>query len=131
MEAQKPKPLTELRNARQVAGEPERRWFTSEAMDLIVWLDASRQAHGFQLCYGKPLQERALSWLPDRGFVHLGVDDGSRQAQGHKSTPLLVADGHADPRQLLEFFEQAATGLPEDIMQLVSTALRQHPDFPE
>jgi hypothetical protein len=131
METQKPKPLTELQNARQVPGEPLRRWFTSETMDLIVWLDASGHGHGFQLCYGKPLQERALTWRPEQGFMHRAVDDGSSQLQGHKNTPLLVADGHADPQRLLQLFEEAGAKLPADIMQLVTTALRQHPDFPE
>lgn len=126
-----PPPLTELRNTRQIPGEPPRRWFTSDAMDLIVWLGTAGQARGFQLCYGKPLQERALTWLPERGFVHQGVDDGSRQALAHKNTPLMVADGSADPVLLLKLFEQAAAGVPADIVQLVTTALRRHPDFSE
>ena len=29
--------LTEIQNARQIAGEGVRRWFTDDYFDLIVW----------------------------------------------------------------------------------------------
>ena len=44
-------PLSEVRNCRQVRGEPRRRWFGSEQMDLIVWCDDTGAPIGFQLCY--------------------------------------------------------------------------------
>jgi len=31
--------LREIRDVRQVSGEPMRRWFSDEDFDLIVWLD--------------------------------------------------------------------------------------------
>lgn len=121
--------LAEIGNARQIPGEPLRRWFTSAEMDLIVWLDEKGQASGFQLCHGKPQHEHALTWLPDRGFVHMRVDDGDRLDLAHKKTPLLVANGSVDAAALLRCFTQAAPGLPADIMQFISGALRRHPDF--
>jgi hypothetical protein len=30
--------LSEIPEARQIRGEPRRRWFTSESMDLYVWV---------------------------------------------------------------------------------------------
>lgn len=124
-----PAPLTEISNTRQIPGEPARRWFTSAEMDLIVWLDEKGQASGFQLCYDKPQHEHALTWLPDRGFVHMRVDDGDRLDLAHKKTPLLVANGSVDAALLLSRFNQSARSLPTDIMQFVSGVLRRHPDF--
>ena len=98
-------------------------------MDLIVWLDGKGQASGFQLCYDKPHREHALTWLPDRGFVHMRVDEGDRLNLAHKNTPLLVANGSVDAATLLRCFMQAAPGLPADIMQFVSGVLRRYPDF--
>lgn len=125
-----PPGLTEIERPRQIAGEPRRRWFTSPDMDLIVWLDDSRRATGFQLCYGKPLQERALTWWPEQGFRHHAVDDGSRGGLAHKNTPLLLADGTVDPEQLLARFRQASARLPADITALVTGALARYPDLP-
>jgi hypothetical protein len=125
-----PHELTEISQPRQIPGEPARRWFTSADMDLVVWLDDSRQATGFQLCYGKPLQERALTWWPGQGFRHHAVDDGSRGGIAHKNTPLLLADGNPDPEQLLALFRRAAARLPADIVHLVAGALARYPDVP-
>ena len=54
--------LAEIRNARQIAGEDFRRWFTDEEFDLIVWYGDDRSLVGFQLCYDKQDRERALTW---------------------------------------------------------------------
>lgn len=122
--------LTEIKRPRQIPGELARRWFTSETMDLIVWLDAEKTVQGFQLCYGKPVQERALTWDSGKGFSHLAVDDGSVGGLGHKSTPVLLANSRANPEELLTLFTSASRHLPKEIVASVTTALRQHPDFP-
>jgi hypothetical protein len=70
--------LIEISNVSQPAGEPRRRWFVSDDLDLVVWCDESGRPSGFQLCYDKGLSERALTWQPDRGFTHTAVDDGDR-----------------------------------------------------
>ena len=43
--------LREIVDVRQVPGEPKRRWFSSDDIDLIVWLDDSGAPVSFQLCY--------------------------------------------------------------------------------
>ena len=48
--------------ARQVPGDPKRRWFTSPRIDLFVWLDEHDSPSGFQLCYDKESREHALTW---------------------------------------------------------------------
>ena len=56
--------LVEIIHVRQVPGDPRRRWFSSDDMDLIVWYDDSDAPIGFQLCYDKLRSERALRWEP-------------------------------------------------------------------
>lgn len=114
--------LREIEKARQIPGEAPRRWFTSESMDLIVWLDAQKRADSFQLCYGKPLQEHALTWTGGQ-LLHQRVDDGSIEGMGHKHTPLLIANGEADTAALQTLFKAASSELPPDIVQLVTAAL--------
>jgi hypothetical protein len=41
--------------------------------------------YGFQLCYGKPRWERALTWLDGRGFSYAEVDSGEDQPTRNRS----------------------------------------------
>jgi hypothetical protein len=120
--------LREVDNPRQRAGEPPRRWFSAEHLDLIVWSDAAGRPNGFQLCYGKPRGEHALTWTVDAGFTHAGVDDGSDVGVGHKASPILVPDGAVDVRRLEREFREASSGLPPDVVTLVVEKLAGYPE---
>lgn len=115
--------LSEVRDVRQVPGESRRRWFTSDDLDLIVWVDAAGAPTSFQLCYGKPRAEHALTWQPDTGFRHMAVDDGESVDFKWKGTPILVPDGHFDADQVRERFTKASTAVPTDIVAFVTTKL--------
>ena len=52
--------MKELRSSRK-PGEPERRWFHGDQLDLIVWLTEEGEIMGFQLCYDRRGKERALT----------------------------------------------------------------------
>ena len=122
--------LREIVDVRQVPGEPKRRWFSSEDIDLIVWLDDSGAPVSFQLCYDKLQSEHALTWQPEFGFVHLAVD-GGEQGVGfqYKSTPILVAGGHCDANRVTSRFTEVSGQLPSVIVEFVTERLRQHPDY--
>jgi hypothetical protein len=123
--------LREVENPRQFAGEPRRRWFTSEHLDLIVWSDTTARPIGFQLCYGKPTAEHALTWTAAAGFAHAGVDDGESVGFRHKATPILVPDGELEVERLEQIFREASRHLPLDVVVLVADALRSHPQHRE
>lgn len=118
--------LRELPDARQVPGEPRRRWFNSPDLDLIVWMDDRGDPTGFQLCYDKLRSERALTWHADRGYDHAAVDDGEAAPGKHKSTPILVADGLFQSNRVHAEFLEASADVPEDIRQFVSDALLRY-----
>lgn len=122
--------LREIPNPRQVPGEPLRRWFHSPDMDLVVWLggaDTNNTPCAFQLCYDKPLGEKALHWSAERGFMHMGVDDGEGHPGKHKATPLLVPHGTFDGSTLRQRFAAAARALPENIRGFVEARLTLAP----
>ena len=121
--------LTEVENARQRAGEPRRRWFTSDDLDLIVWSDEAGRPIGFQFCYGRPRSEHALTWSTERGYWHAAVDDGERMGLGHKASPVLVPDGPLDVRRLERVLQVTGGGLPADIVAFVIDRLRAHPEY--
>ena len=122
--------LRELPDTRQVPGEPRRRWFHSPELDLIVWFDEGDKPIGFQLCYDKARNERALTWREGRGYDHSAVDGGERShtgSPGYKSTPILVADGLFRTDRVLTEFLEASAAVPGDIKSYVSSALERYP----
>ena len=79
--------LNEVLDVRQTRNEPRRRWFRSDGLDLIAWCDESGRPRGFQLCYDRPRRKRALTRLPELGFLHAAVDDGEDVGYRHRQSP--------------------------------------------
>lgn len=116
--------LREVTHVRQVPGEPRRRWFSSDALDLVVWLGDDEAIVGFQLCYDKLRAERALTWWAHgHRLQHMAVDDGEPGGMRHKSSPVLVPDGVLDAPTLLAEFRAAAGELPPAIVAAVVAQL--------
>lgn len=115
--------LREIPLARQHAGEPRRRWFTSSGMDLFVWVDDDGRPTGFQLCYDKGSREHALSWAEGKGFSNMAVDGGESRPGRYKGSPILVTDGAVDTQGILEQFRREAAELPVEIVQMVEAGV--------
>lgn len=116
--------LVEVSDVRQIPGEARRRWFSSQAMDLILWHGESGEITSFQLCYDKLYRERAIIWqLGRRELVHMTVDDGESVGLRHKATPILVADSAFCPADVLRNFTEAAAGLPQEVVSAVVSQL--------
>ena len=118
--------LTEITNVRQITGESRRRWFTDEYFDLIVWFDPKHHINGFQLCYGKPENEHALTWREESGFTHHAVDGGENKPGKQKETPILVPDGAFPYRAIVEKFEAAGDRLETDLKEFIYEKLSAH-----
>ncbi|WP_136417491.1 hypothetical protein [Herbaspirillum sp. ST 5-3] len=112
--------LQEITQVRQLPGDRKRRWFTSDTMDLIVWMDAQGDIDGFQLCYDKGRTEKALHWTRDRGLSHMLVDDGEGNgALSYKASPMLRGGAPRDIKKTGMLFEHAAQALPRNIKEFV------------
>ena len=111
--------LEELENTRQVPNEGLRRWFSDSHFDLIVWEEDNGSVLGFQLCYGKGVDEHALTWRKSGGYTHHKVDDGETPGIDHKSSPILVADGQFNPAALAEEFLARSKNIDSSISELV------------
>jgi hypothetical protein len=145
--------LKEIIEARQITGEPRRRWFSDEVFDLIVWYadpmatpsngapsddgpepdaDAGRpgETHivGFQLCYREWPEEKALTWLKGEGFSHNRIDQGEGRPDHHKMTPILLPDGEFDAGQVQDQFQAACAEIDPQIAEIVCNALAHYPD---
>ena len=121
--------LLEMSNVSQSAGEPPRRWFVSDDLDLLVWCDDSGRPSGFQLCYDKGPSQRALTWQRDRGFSHKAVDEGDRVGGKYKAIPILTTDGPFPANRVAERFAHESAELPPEFAAFVKMKLQQHPDY--
>jgi hypothetical protein len=121
--------LREVPNCRQVPGERPRRWFESEAMDLIVWLSADGRPVGFQICYDKGRRERALTSTVEGRLTVASVDDGEGGASGYKEAPVLVSEtpafapGPFEVAHVRRLFDEASGDVPAEIVELVRATL--------
>jgi len=118
--------LTELKNARQVNGEPFRRWFTDEYFDLIVWQTPENTIVAFQLCYDKGPGEKALTWQQAGGYTHKGVDDGEGREGYHKMTPILIPDGSFERDPILQRFFDASYSIDPVVRAFVIERLSDY-----
>jgi len=121
--------LQEVEHARQIPGEPFRRWFTDSESDLILWYDAPGGAvTGFQLCYNKGHDEHALTWVEDAGFTHRRIDDGEGRGGHHKMTPVLLPDGVFDSNSVLAFFARESREIDPAVVEFVTAKIRAYPE---
>jgi hypothetical protein len=116
--------LSEFKDVSQHPGEPRRRYFLSEYFDLYVWLDKDSEFVGFQLCYDKNNNERALSYI-DGAFSHRGIDSGESVASENR-TPILVADGVFDRNENLDRFIQESKMIDPKVAEYVIKMLKNY-----
>ena len=111
--------LVEYKDVYQPEGEPKRRWFFDNYFDLIVWYNEEGNIFGFQLCYDRPRNQRALTWKSPSLYFHMRIDDGENRPGNYKSTPILVPDGVFDFKSIAERFKIVSTNVDSNISELV------------
>lgn len=117
--------LREWRAAPDPSGK-QRRWFTSDDFDLIVWFDDDASVAAFQLCYDRMRRERAITWARASGFSHNRIDDGEAGPWANRS-PILVSDGVFPADEIAHRFADASLGIPENLRAIVLAKLREYP----
>ncbi len=120
--------LREFTGVRQIPNDGYRRWFTDEEFDLFIWYEDSSQDEivGFQLCYNKRGEQKALTWYRDKGYLHTAIDDGEASPLKNR-TPILVADGMFPKDRVIELFRKAARNMEHELFELVETKLVDYP----
>ena len=111
----------EFKGVRQEPGL-RRRWFESADLDLVVWYAADGAIAGFQILYGTPGGERALTWNPGSGFSHHAIDAGDRLLG--KLSPVLVPCAESPAPDLATRFAAQAGSLETALADFVVTRLR-------
>lgn len=120
--------LYEIRNIKQNEGEPRRRWFIDDYFDLVVWIDETDEVEGFQLCYDKSVNQHALTWHRESGYMHNRVDDGEDKPGKPKGIPILVTDGNFNHKKTAEIFKKESTDLDEKISASIYKQILEYPN---
>lgn len=100
----------------------QRRWFESDEIDLVVWLDDAGSTIGFQLCFALPDGERALTWRRDSGFAHGRIDSGDHSPLRNE-TPILVSGGAVPWAQVETLFHRHSATLEPTLRSLINDRL--------
>ena len=110
--------LVELNRDQTIA--ENRRWFSSNEMDVIIWIDENRSIKAFELYYDKNVNEHVLVWRDGSGFSHLAVDDGEQKpVLSYKETPILIPDGVFEADRIMRLFETTREDLPAELFKFV------------
>lgn len=119
--------LREIQHVRQERKKDKRRWFTDDYWDLFVWFRKDGSYSGFQLCYGKPDGERALTWMDESEPVHTGVSQSSpgRTGAGNMEAALLVADGVFDVAAVAGRFWKESRGIDAEVRRYVIAKMKE------
>ena len=83
-----------------------RRWFSDDAMDLILWYDKERKLEGFQLQYDKQTGDHSVTWKR--------VDLGAGRYRS-----VLVSDGPMDKKRVAVLFQRAGAEIDEPTYRFV------------
>lgn len=118
--------LREIKDVRQIKDEPHRRWFTDEHFDLVIW-DEEADIVGFQLCYDKAKDERAVTWKLESGFSHNAVDGGEDRTGRYKASPILLADGGFDAQRVAAVFHDQRGAMDTKSSDFIYLKLLEYP----
>jgi hypothetical protein len=105
-------------------GDFARRWISDDYFDLIVWYEPDERLHGFQLCYDKEGDERAVTWIRGRPIQHNRIDTGDDLPTENRA-PVLVAGGTFPADLVRTEFAQRSACLSPFLRRLVLTKLAQ------
>ena len=113
--------LKETIDVRQIDGESKRRWFSSNDLELIIWLDEQDRITGFQLCYEDQGNQKAITWKENSGYSHDNIDDGENISgdNKYKATPILVADGIFNKIKVASYFKEKSNAIDKNVFEFV------------
>ena len=120
--------LKEVCDVRQIPGDARRRVFFAEDLDLTVWFDHDDAVLGFELCYDKGKNERAVRWNRMHGFLHQKVDDGENRPGRYKGTPILVPDGLFRAKKISRLFLDSSRDIDPALADFIIRKLLEYPE---
>ena len=113
---------------KQVDGEANRRWFEDNFFDLMIWEEKNGKIIAFQLSYDKHLNQHAITWNEENGYIHNKVDDGENRDGKYKASPVMLLDGVFDFKTIAEKFKKSSKGIETKISTFVYDKISKYSD---
>lgn len=110
---------------REIKGDRPRMWMMDAYMDLIIWYLPDGGLYGFQLCYDKEHEERCLTWRHTGAFTHTRIDSGETNPLNAKGTPMALAGGSYDHREVHQQFQNRSPLIDQALRTFVLLKLTE------
>ena len=116
--------LREIKNITQMPGQHARRWFNDEFLDLFVWQDDDGHITGFQLCFDKDTNERALLYSELDGYsLH---DVQGEESSLDMGSPVLARAAELPCPRLLALLAERGGGIDKRVLRYVTKKLEAY-----
>jgi hypothetical protein len=111
---------------RAVPGDFPRKWMFDDYFDLYLWYQPDGTVFGFQLCYDKDRDQRALTWDRAGKFQHNRVDAGEAKPNANQ-TPILSEPCPFSREPVRSEFVKRAVHLEPAIVALILSKIDAFP----
>lgn len=116
--------LREIGYIKQSPGQLFRRWFNDELLDLFVWQEEGGRITGFQLCFDKDKDERALSYSEAEGYA---LDDvHTEESSLDMGSPVLRRGAELPFPHLLALLTERGAGIDPRVFRYVKEKLEAY-----
>ena len=115
--------LKEINKIKKNDGEENKRWFSDDFFDLMVWQE-NGQISAFELSFNKADEEHSISWKKGGKLSHFRVDDGEKPGR-LKQTPILITIHESGFRKIIKRFFEDSAEIDETISHFVLQILLQ------
>src|SRR6187431_1851269 len=96
---------------RRFSNDLDKSFTADNYMDLVVWYDPNGEVHGFQLCYDRHDNPRAVTWTRVRGFSHCVVQPYGSTGLDFGMSPVLESTNEFPWSAVLREFNERSAGL--------------------
>lgn len=111
--------------AKQYQGEPVRRIFNSEVVNLTVWFTGN-DINSFQIIHQYENTKYLLSWSIGKSVSCRNIDDGEDEPFRHKMTPIVTDSLAIDKNIISELLPLIKTGVKEIDSSISETLQNAH-----
>lgn len=111
--------LREIEGVKQHPGEPVRRIFNSDSVNLTVW-QSDNEINSFQIIHQYENGKYLLTWSQGKSFSCRSIDDGEHEPSKHKMTPIATNSLSIDNKLILDILPHIKTGV-----ELIDSAINE------
>lgn len=101
---------------------PDQVWYCDDNWDLVIWINSDQTPRGFQICYDKDDDEKALTFVHGE-FSHELVDEGNDNPHTNHSPVVGGGEIKFDGKAILKEFEKKGEFVEKIYFDYIKTNL--------